>query len=57
MAASASAFFCYKYFRKQPVLQLPGLPPCQLTPLLSSLKLDIVLMWTNKKTHTNVDNR
>lgn len=24
-------FFCHEYFRIQPVLQLPSLPPCQLT--------------------------
>lgn len=42
-------FFCHKYLRKQPVFQLPSLPPCQLT-LLSCLKLDIVLLWANDTT-------
>lgn len=39
-------FFCYKYFRKQPVFQLPSLPPCQLT-LLIHLKPHIVLLLTS----------
>lgn len=36
-------FFCHEYFRIQPVLQLPSLPPCQLT-LFRSVKPDIFLL-------------
>lgn len=50
MAASTSSLF---FVINTSVFQLPSLPPCQLT-LLSCLKLDIVLLWTNVKKHTTV---
>lgn len=40
MAASAPTVFRYKYFRKQPVFQLLGLPRCQLTGFPGAAVLD-----------------
>lgn len=46
-------FFCHEYFRIQPVLQLPSLPPCQLT-LFRSVKPDIFPLLSNvENTHSS----
>lgn len=46
-------FFGHEYFKIQPVLQLPSLPPCQLT-LFRSLKPDIFPLLSNvENTHSS----